>query len=275
MNFHSLDYFLVLAREKNFTRAAEALHITQQSLSSHIANLERELNCTLVVRRTPLELTYAGRTFLRYAESIGQTRQAMEREFCDISENQKGELRVGIAYTRGRAIMPHLIPAFQRRYPNVEITLLEGSNDAIQKALLSGGIDLAIAAFPRPLPGAVLEDYYLEHTVLCLSDGLLAQCGIDLDTHRDLDVPGAEIAHSFDEAAALGGDDAIVIGGASVYMALLSRCDRVYVTKVDADPDADSFFPNLDDNPDWRIESESETFEENGLKFRYVDYVRK
>ena len=136
------------------------------------------------MRRTPLELTYAGRTFLRYAESIGQTRQAMEREFCDISENQKGELRVGIAYTRGRAIMPRLIPAFQRQYPNVEITLLEGSNDAIQKALLSGGIDLAIAGFPRPLPGAVLEDYYLEHIVLCLSDGLLAQCGIDLDTHR-------------------------------------------------------------------------------------------
>ena len=147
MNFHSLDYFLVLAREKNFTRAAEALHITQQSLSSHIAGLEKELGCTLLVRRTPLELTYAGRTFLRYAESIGQTHQAMEREFCDISENQKGELRVGIAYTRGRAIMPRLIPAFQRQYPNVEITLLEGSNDAIQKALLSGGIDLAIAGF--------------------------------------------------------------------------------------------------------------------------------
>ena len=184
MNFHSLDYFLVLAREKNFTRAAEALHITQQSLSSHIAGLEKELGCTLLVRRTPLELTYAGRTFLRYAESIGQTRQAMEREFCDISENQKGELRVGIAYTRGRAIMPRLIPAFQRQYPNVEITLLEGSNDAIQKALLSGGIDLAIAGFPHPIPGVVLEDYYLEHIVLCLSDGLLAQCGIDLDTHR-------------------------------------------------------------------------------------------
>ena len=184
MNFHSLDYFLVLAREKNFTRAAEALHITQQSLSSHIAGLEKELGCTLLVRRTPLELTYAGRKFLHYAESIGQTRQTMEREFCDISENQKGELRVGIGYTRGRAIMPRLIPAFQRQYPNVEIMLRECSNDAIQKALLSGGIDLAIAAFPHPLPGVVLEDYYLEHIVLCLSDGLLAQCGIDLDTHR-------------------------------------------------------------------------------------------
>ena len=57
-------------------------------------------------------------------------------------------------------------------------------------------------------------------------------------------------------------------------MALLARCDRVHVTKVDADPDADSFFPNLDDNPDWHIDSESEVFEENGLKFQYVDYVR-
>ena len=93
-------------------------------------------------------------------------------------------------------------------------------------------------------------------------------------SRRELDIPGAEIAHSFEEAAALGGDDAIVIGGASVYMALLSRCDRVYVTKVDAAPDADSFFPDLDDNPDWRVASESEVFEENGLTFRFVDYVR-
>lgn len=185
MNFHSLDYFLVLAREKNFTRAAEALHITQQSLSSHIAGLEKELGCTLLVRRTPLELTYAGRKFLHYAESIRQTRQTMEREFCDISENQKGELRVGIGFTRGRAIMPRLIPAFQRQYPNVEIMLRECSNDAIQKALLSGGIDLAIAAYPKVPPSIELADYYTEHTVLCLVDSLLVQCQIDLDVRRN------------------------------------------------------------------------------------------
>lgn len=62
-------------------------------------------------------------------------------------------------------------------------------------------------------------------------------------SRRDLQIDGAEVAHSFDEAAALGGDDAIVIGGASVYMALLDRCDRVYVTMVDAAPEADSFSP--------------------------------
>ena len=76
-------------------------------------------------------------------------------------------------------------------------------------------------------------------------------------SHRDLDVPGAEIAHSFDAAAALGGDDAIVIGGASVYMALLSRCDRVY-----------------DDNQTGGRRRARPLRKTDG-RLRYVDYVRK
>lgn len=67
MNFSSMEYFAVLAQELSFTRAAERLHFTQQSLSSHIAGMEKELGCQLVVRHVPLELTYAGQTLLRYA----------------------------------------------------------------------------------------------------------------------------------------------------------------------------------------------------------------
>lgn len=180
MNFNSLEYFIVLARERNFTRAADALHITQQSLSSHIAHLERELNAPLLVRCTPLELTYAGRTFLRYAQSLQQTQQDMAREFCDISENQKGELRIGIAYTRGHAIMPRLIPAFQREYPNVEVQLLEGSNEGLQRMLLDNTVDLAIANFPHALPGIELKNFYVEDLVLCLTDTLLERFPVDL-----------------------------------------------------------------------------------------------
>ena len=184
MNFDSLEYFSVLARERSFTRAAESLHITQQSLSSHIAGLEKELNCQLVVRRIPLELTYAGQTFLSYAEELRRTQHAMQQEFCDISENQKGELRVGIAFTRGRAVMPHLIASFQQKYPNVEVTLMEGSNDALQKLLADGDIDLAVAHFPKAPPEVELRDFYEEHIVLCLSDTLLTRCGVDLTAHE-------------------------------------------------------------------------------------------
>lgn len=184
MNFDSLEYFSALARERSFTRAAESLHITQQSLSSHIAGLEKELNCQLVVRRIPLELTYAGQTFLSYAEELRRTQHAMQQEFCDISENQKGELRVGIAFTRGRAVMPHLIASFQQKYPNVEVTLMEGSNDALQKLLADGDIDLAVAHFPKAPPEVELRDFYEEHIVLCLSDTLLTRCGVDLAAHE-------------------------------------------------------------------------------------------
>lgn len=67
MNFLSMDYFIMVAKERSFTKAAKRLGITQQTLSAHIASLEREVGCDLFVRHVPLELTYAGETFLRYA----------------------------------------------------------------------------------------------------------------------------------------------------------------------------------------------------------------
>lgn len=184
MNFDSPEYFCVLARERSFTRAAELLHITQQSLSSHIAALEREWNCQLIVRRIPLELTFAGKTFLRYAEELRRTQHAMQRELSDISENQKGELRVGIAFTRGRAVMPRLIAAFQTEYPNVEVTLIEESNDTLQKLLFNGDIDLAIADFSKVPQEVELRSFYEERIILCLSDTLLERCGLDLAAHE-------------------------------------------------------------------------------------------
>ena len=101
MNFSSMDYFVMVARERSFSRAAERLHITQQTLSAHIAKLEGELGTKLLVRNIPLELTYAGEVFLEYALDLQRRVSSLEREFQDISENQRGLLRIGITYTRG------------------------------------------------------------------------------------------------------------------------------------------------------------------------------
>ena len=94
-------------------------------------------------------------------------------------------------------------------------------------------------------------------------------------THSAEPVEGAELAHTREEALALAGEDGVVIGGASIYALLLPCCDRVRVTKVFAAPPADSFFPNLDNHPDWRREAESEILEENGLRFQFIDYVKQ
>lgn len=99
---------------------------------------------------------------------------------------------------------------------------------------------------------------------------------IVITRNPDLTVEGAEIASGPEEALALAqGDENIwVIGGGSVYTALLSRCKRVYLTKVDqAAENADTFFPNLDKLPNWKVEKRSEPVEENGLTYRFIDYV--
>ena len=99
---------------------------------------------------------------------------------------------------------------------------------------------------------------------------------IVITRNPDLTVEGAEIASGPEEALALAqGDENIwVIGGGSVYTALLSRCKRVYLTKVDqAAENADTFFPNLDKLPNWKVEKRSEPVEESGLTYRFIDYV--
>ena len=111
MNFQSMEYFAAVAKNRSFTRAADALHITQQTLSAHIAGIERELGCPLLIRHIPLELTYAGEVFLRYATEFNTKYDCMLHEFGDILNNQTGKLRIGIAFTRGHAIMPELIAA--------------------------------------------------------------------------------------------------------------------------------------------------------------------
>ena len=178
MNLQTMEYFAVLARERSFTRAAEALHITQQSLSGHIASVEQELGTQLVVRRSPLELTYAGRAFLRHAERIRQEELALRQELSDITGQHRGQLRVGIAFTRSKAIMPDIVTAFQEQYPNVEICMLENANDTFARSLLDGEIDLAIANFPAQLPEIEHLPFYHEDVVLLASHALLQEYGL-------------------------------------------------------------------------------------------------
>ena len=70
-------------------------------------------------------------------------------------------------------------------------------------------------------------------------------------------------------------DEVCLIGGASLYAALLPYCHRAFVTKTLCTLTADRFFPNLDELPNWEIMSESAVMEENGVRFRYADYLNR
>ncbi len=166
MNFLTMEYFVTVAAKRSITKAAAELHITQQTLSAHIQAVERELGCRLIVRRSPLELTYEGETFLRYAGELHRTYQSMQAELRDITGNQRGVLRVGISYTRGRSVMPGIVSAFRCEYPNICVRLDESVNDVLLRKLKSGEIDLAVANFEESAQGIVLHDFYTERVVM-------------------------------------------------------------------------------------------------------------
>ena len=94
----------------------------------------------------------------------------------------------------------------------------------------------------------------------------------------DFDRAGCEVASNLNAALALAEntepDKLWIIGGGSVYTAMLSRCKRVFLTKVDAvAEDADTFCPNLDKLPAWEVERTSESITENGVTYRFIDYL--
>lgn len=95
-------------------------------------------------------------------------------------------------------------------------------------------------------------------------------------TRQNIEIPGVEVCNSPEEAAKLAktASKAMVIGGGSIYRQMLPMCDTAYVTKVHAKPESDTFFPDLDAAPDWRVEQVLQTGEENGIAYEMLLYKR-
>ena len=96
-------------------------------------------------------------------------------------------------------------------------------------------------------------------------------------TRSEAEIPGFTLCHTPEEAVALTqtADRAFVIGGGSVYRQMLPLCDRAYVTKVHTTPESDTFFPNLEESPEWGAPEILQSGEENGIAYEMLLYTRR
>ena len=96
-------------------------------------------------------------------------------------------------------------------------------------------------------------------------------------SRQDISIEGFEIAHSPQEAAAMCAEDekVFVIGGGTVYRQMLSICDRAVITKVHTTVPCDTWFPNLDESPEWELAEIIDSGEENGIAYEMCVYVKK
>jgi DNA-binding transcriptional LysR family regulator len=151
LELRHLRYFVAVAEELNFSRAAERLHMAQPPLSVAIRQLEQELDTPLLTRTTrDVRLTDAGRAFLDGARA---TLAELDRSIAEAhraSAGEVGQLRVAFSWGARFVTLPALGQAFRASYPEVELLTEEMWNSRMPEALRSGLIDLAISLCPEP-----------------------------------------------------------------------------------------------------------------------------
>ena len=149
MNLRDLRYLVALAEHKHFGRAADSVFVSQPTLSTQIMKLEEELGVSLV-ERTPRKvlLTEVGQEIVKRAREvlteIEQIREIARRTL----DPESGSLRLGIFPTLGPYLLPHVVPRIRKRYPRLELLLVEEKTEEILRQLREGRLDAAVLALP-------------------------------------------------------------------------------------------------------------------------------
>ena len=150
MEFRQVKYFLVLAEYRNFTRAAEVLHIAQPTLSQQIAELERDLGVKLLRRTNRLvELTSAGLAFREEAEQLYEQYFHCLHTMDSYRTGESGKLVLATLDTLEMTFLPSFFSRFRANHPDISVSHITGSFRSIQQMLHSKTVDVGINVISR------------------------------------------------------------------------------------------------------------------------------
>jgi len=181
MELRQLEYFVTVADERNFTRAAARLHVTQPGVSAQIRQLERELGQELLDRSGRVtRLTEAGEVVLPFARTALGAVAGARLAVDELSGLLRGHVAVGMVSQSASLDIPDLLAGFHRRHPAIEITLAENSSDHLAEGVRAGTYDLAfIGLAPEPPRGLALQVVSDEPIVAAVSADAALCAGAD------------------------------------------------------------------------------------------------
>ena len=140
-----------VATEKNFTKAAEVLYLSQPSLSKQIKTLEKNLDILLINRENnKISLTENGKVFLQYSERILALCEESCRALIDLKNGDRGNLKVGASQTIGTYLMPRVLALFAKNYPQIDLKVQVNSTRLIANNILNREIDIAVVGGDIP-----------------------------------------------------------------------------------------------------------------------------
>ena len=151
MELRNLRALVEVVRRDGFSAAARTLHATQPTISKSIRQLEDELGATLLERLGHgVRLTPAGEIVYRRALSMLAERDSMRGELDELRGLRRGELRLGLPPLGSNTLFAPLFARYRRRYPDIDIRLMEHGSQALEDHLLAGEIELAGSLLPVP-----------------------------------------------------------------------------------------------------------------------------
>lgn len=149
MELKHLQYFTEVVKHGSFSKAAEALYISQPNISNVIKGLEEELDVKLLIRTTrKLELTDIGKLLFQYGQQISKTLQQFYQELDDTKNSKKGCVKMGIFPMIGTKFFTKMIAEFQKQYPEISVQFVEDGANHLKKLLTQGDLDLAVMPYP-------------------------------------------------------------------------------------------------------------------------------
>jgi DNA-binding transcriptional LysR family regulator len=149
LEFKQLRSFIEVVRRGGFTQAARTLHVSQSAVSKQVAQLEQSLGVVLLDREaSQIRPTAAGNVVLQRAEEMLLLRKSLLRELDDLSDLARGDLRLGLPMLGGETLFAELFAEYRRRYPNINVQLLEGGSLTIEQAIMSGELEVGGSLTP-------------------------------------------------------------------------------------------------------------------------------
>ena len=171
MNIRDLEYLVALAEHKHFRRAADACHVSQPTLSGQIRKLEDELGIILLERTSRKVLfTQSGLLLVDQAKTVLREVKLLKEMASNEGKEMTGPLHVGVIPTIGPYLMPHIVPALQNAFPDLELFLYEAQTHQLLEQLETGRLDCAIVASVRETEPFIEVPLFKERMLLAVAE---------------------------------------------------------------------------------------------------------
>lgn len=166
MDLQQLRYFVEVAKQKSFTKASHILLVSQPSISKLIKNLEDELKVTLLDRsERKIELTDVGVIVYEQALKILQSVEDVYFSVNELVHVEKGTIKMGLMPTIGVLLFPNILAGFKKKYPQIDIDMIQYSAKQLTSRVKQGDIDLGVTVMP--------VDFKVFETIPLLSEQLV------------------------------------------------------------------------------------------------------